>query len=449
MLKKFIRVVGYTLLLLAVIVVSLITVIDRTPYQEMAYYSEWKNTISTLDLPTSDSSAIFVGFGKESITPPYPTPMAGYGNRRGKHFEKIHDSVYVRTLLVANARDTVAITGADLLIIPPSVYENTSRQIGEISKNLSLFFGATHSHNSVGGWYNTLVGRLFAGKYDPNIPKFISKATVSSILNAKRNLAKTEVSYEEDTDTLDIRNRMFGDDAKIDPQIRSLIFKRENQQRPFIMTTYAAHSTVLNSKTMELSRDYAGVVVDALERNNYESAIFLAGAVGSMGPKPRGINNFDELNNQGISVSSQIFSENEFESNTQKYVLRSFQVPLPMRPPTPRITQNLGFRPWVFYQLFGKSAVFVSVVQINNNLLIGLPCDFSGELMQPLTNYARSKNLNLIVTSFNGGYTGYVTSDIHYETDTYETITMSWYGPHNGTYFSEVITDIIDKVATN
>lgn len=448
MLKKIIRGMGYALLLLIIILVSLVTVIDRTPYQEMAYYAEWKATINAYTLPTSDSSAIYVGFGKESITPPYPTPMAGYGNRRGKPFEKIHDSVYVRTLLVANGTDTIAVTGADLLIIPPSVYEITTQQIGKISKKLALFFGATHSHNSVGAWYDTLVGRLFAGKYDPKIPEFISKATVQSISNAKRKLVKAEVSYQEDTDTLDIRNRMFGDKAEIDPQIRSLIFKRGNQ-KPFIMTTYAAHSTVLQSKTMQLSRDYAGVVVDALERESYESAMFLAGAVGSMGPKPRGINNFDEVQNQGLSVSSEIHSENEFESNSNNYILRSFQLPLPMRPPTPRLTQNLGLRPWVFYQLFGKSAVFISVVQINNNLLIGLPCDFSGELMQPLTDYARAKQLNLIVTSFNGGYIGYVTADMHYDTDTYETITMSWYGPYNGAYLSEVITDIIDKVATN
>jgi hypothetical protein len=67
--------------------------------------------------------------------------------------------------------------------------------------------------------------------------------------------------------------------------------------------------------------------------------------------------------------------------------------------------------------------------------------------MQPLSEYARSKSLNLIVTSFNGAYTGYVTSDVHFDKNTYETTTMSWYGPYNGAYFSEVITDVIDKVA--
>jgi hypothetical protein len=203
----------------------------------------------------------------------------------------------------------------------------------------------------------------------------------------------------------------------------------------------------LDSKTLQLSRDYAGKVVDTLEESKYEFAVFMAGAVGSMGPQQRGIDDFDEVNNQGGSVANEIFSVNEYESQNQSQSIRYFKLKLPLREPTPRLTQTFALRTWVFYQFFGKSDVFVNVAQIGNNLLVGMPCDFSGELMKPLTAYAKSKNLNLVVTSFNGGYIGYVTDDKHFYKDTYETITMSWYGPQNGTYLSEVIKDLIDKVA--
>ncbi|MNL88063.1 hypothetical protein D3C87_2175550 [compost metagenome] len=52
-----------------------------------------------------------------------------------------------------------------------------------------------------------------------------------------------------------------------------------------------------------------------------------------------------------------------------------------------------------------------------------------------------------MVTSFNGGYIGYITHDKYFNRDLYETKTMSWYGPYNGAYLQEVIKDIIDKLS--
>ena len=78
--------------------------------------------------------------------------------------------------------------------------------------------------------------------------------------------------------------------------------------------------------------------------------------------------------------------------------------------------------------------------------MVGMPCDFSGELTPELDAYAKSKRLNLMVTSFNGHYTGYITEDSHYDLEEYETITMGWFGPFNGAYLQEVTRDIIDKL---
>lgn len=451
MLKKIVKVLAIITVVIFAIVVSMVTTIDQTPYQEMDYYTEWKSQINALKISqnfTAKDSVLSVGFAKENITPRYPTPMAGYGNRRGKPFEIVHDSIFVRTILVANGNDTIAFTSADLLIIPPSIYELVNEKLKQSNANQTkIYYGATHSHNSVGAWYDTLVGKLFAGTYNPEIEEIISDAIVASLVKAKSGLAETTVTYEMDIDTVDIKNRLVGiENGTIDPQIRSIVFNR-SEGKPLIFTTYAAHSTVLDSKTLQLSRDYAGKVVDDLEKEKYEFAVFMAGAVGSMGPQQRGIDDFDEVRNQGSSVVNEIFSENEFKSQSTSHVIRTFKLKLPLRQPTPRLTQTFALRTWVFYQFFGKSDVFVNVAQVGNNLLIGMPCDFSGELMKPLTEYAKSKNLNLIVTSFNGGYVGYVTDDIHYDKSNYETITMSWYGKDNGTYLSEVIRDIIDKVS--
>lgn len=77
---------------------------------------------------------------------------------------------------------------------------------------------------------------------------------------------------------------------------------------------------------------------------------------------------------------------------------------------------------------------------------MGFPCDFSGELVADMSAYAAKKGLKLMVTSFNSGYIGYITPDKYYSKDSYETLTMNWFGPYNGAYFQEIARDLIDKM---
>ena len=57
--------------------------------------------------------------------------------------------------------------------------------------------------------------------------------------------------------------------------------------------------------------------------------------------------------------------------------------------------------------------------------------------------------MDLVITSFNGGYAGYVTKDEWYDLNKYETRTMNWYGHEIGKYMSESITKIINGYAGN
>jgi neutral ceramidase len=50
----------------------------------------------------------------------------------------------------------------------------------------------------------------------------------------------------------------------------------------------------------------------------------------------------------------------------------------------------------------------------------------------------------LIITSFNGGYAGYITPMKYYDQNGYETRVMNWFGPGNGEYFSECVRRMVD-----
>jgi hypothetical protein len=440
--KLILKVVFTLAILIIALVFSLVTTIDMKPYQQMSYYQQWKENISSFDFKSKGEDSLKIGWAKTNITPEKPMPMAGYGKRKGAPYTAVHDSIFVRTIVLGDESQKVALVAADLLIIPPTVTSLVEQRKPE---NLQIYYGATHSHNSLGAWYNTLVGKLFAGAYDPVVEGFLTNQILRSIAMAEKEMEPLYgISFEKDLDQNDIRNRLV-DNGPIAPFIRSLRFK--TARKSALLSTYAAHSTVLNSATLELSRDYPGVLVDSLERNETDFALFMAGTVGSMGPVEKGIDDFDEVNNQAKGVYSEIKSENEREVEIEKQILSFGKIQLPLRKPSPRINTNLALRPWVFNWLFGEAPADVKTLKIGQLLMIGLPCDFSGELMADIDKYASTKGLELIITSFNGGYTGYITADEHFQKEAYETTTMNWFGPYNGAYFSEVVRDIIDKAA--
>jgi neutral ceramidase len=450
---KFLKKIGKVLFLFVcfLIVLSLFVFkkIDRTPYQQTERYQAWKKEIAKADFTSQNNpEQIKVGWAKRNITPLKPGPMAGYGVRKGKAFSRVHDSLFVRVLAVKNTTKTIFILSADMLIIPPNVTEILAKRLKIANIAIeNVHLGSTHSHNSIGGWGNSIAGRMFAGGYDPNVEIVLAEQFYTTIIEASKNCVAASITYSEAIDNEDVRNRLpIKTPTSIDPEIRMIDITRTDGKKAKLVS-YAAHSTVLNATTYEMSRDYSGLVVDSLEKNQADFALFMAGAVGSMGPVEKGNDDFDEVKNQANGVLKHIFenSKPQLESNTND--LWSTQLNLPMNDASPRISLDWGLRPWVFKALFGDYPNYIKITKINNILMVGLPCDFSGELMAELDQYAQSKGLNLVVTSFNGTYIGYVPHDKHFETAMYETISMSWFGYQNGAYFSEVIKDVIDKVA--
>src|SRR5690606_24653947 len=65
------------------------------------------------------------------------------------------------------------------------------------------------------------------------------------------------------------------------------------------------------------------------------------------------------------------------------------------------------------------------------------PGDYSGELAVLLKEEARGVGWHAAVTSFNGDYTGYIVPAEYYGLKTYETRTMSFFGPELQRYIDD------------
>ena len=455
---KFLRILIRVLLgLLATVVLFLAISLspnDHTPYKQTEFYAQTAARLSALPDLAAPKTDLRAGWAKVNLTPAFTTPTGGYGVRRGKHWTTVADSIWVRALVFDNGNGPLAIVAADLLILPPTVSEQLRKRLPEIGMAWeSVYFGTTHSHNSLGGWAPGLVGNLFSGSYDQRVVNHITNTILAALKQAKTDLQPTEISYRQVNAPEFVYNRL-DESYPVDPFFRLLRLKRTDGKTATLVT-YPAHATMIDIFSHQyLSRDWPGRVVDGLERETGGFALFMAGAVGSMGPKgpPTG-KDFPLVNQYAADMLKRLKPEiGQLKTQPTKAggtPLGLLTLPLSLRNPAPRVLSErfaeLRIRPWLFHSVYGDYPSDLKALRIGPVLLIGTPCDFSGELVAPLAQLAKQQGLDLIITSFNGGYIGYITPDKYYEKDTYETRVMNWFGPQNGAYFSEMMRGLIKK----
>jgi len=422
--------------------------VDETPYQQTAYYAQTRQRLNQLPAPPKPQTELRAGWAKVNLTPSFTTSTGGYGVRRGKHWTTVRDSIYVRTFVLDNGSTRAAVVALDLLITPPTVVEQLKKRLPEVGLRWEhVFIGAIHSHNTMGGWAPKLVGGLIAGDYEPRIIDLITDAILKSIRLAQQQTGPVEVGFTQ-VDATDFISNRLNQDGPVDGPIRLLKFRKKNGDSA-LLCTFSGHATLTNIHAYQyLTRDYPGALVDQLEQKTGSFVAFMAGAVGSTAPKaesekddPTTINRYaDSLTARTLPALAQI----QLRPDSSLAVLT---LPLGLREPHARVIGNWRVRPWLFYALYGDYPSDLKALRIGRTILVGTPCDFSGELVADFNQIVAQEKINLMVTSFDGGYVGYITPDKYYHKDAYETQVMNWFGPYNGTYFVEMMKGLIERVS--
>ena len=444
MAKKSLKIAGISTILLVITFMSLFTWVDRSPYTESEYYRKTINRIPELTQgPFQTGDTLKIGWAKVNLTPPNPMPLAGYGKRGGKSYSGIQDSIWVRAFVFDNGLTRTALVAADLLIIPPEVTGALEERLNSLGIS-NVFYTASHSHSSIGSWAPGITGRLFAGTYNPDIVEWISEKIYQVVKYAGEDTKQASIGYASFKTEGLIYNRLVFDEGTVDPWLRVIQMNKTSGERA-IFATFAAHATCFGYSFMKLSGDYPSALVQQLESDpGIDFAAFGAGAVASQGVIKDGKAPVARAKKIGVELAEQVILGLNFMKSDYTGQLQSMKLEVELREPHLRITENIRIRPWVYNYLVGGYPVDLKVLRIGEIMLVGTPCDFSGELVEELELQARRKNISLIITSFNGGYVGYITKDQWYDRDRYETLTMNWYGPYNGAYFSELIGRLIE-----
>jgi neutral ceramidase len=430
--------------IVVVVVFSLVGPIDRTALHEQPFYLEMMNALDTIQYHQTTKQRVKVGWGKYNITPAFNMPMAGYKPRN--HFESVHDSLYTRILALDNGK-LVFIVSADLLLFPPSVKEKIETKIKEKLPHAFLYFSATHTHNGLGGWDNSIAGQLIAGNYHEAWVNQISEGIVQTLLKINNELDYGSIAYFETNPTGLAANRLAGENGKVDSKLRGIKLVREDSTKA-ILVSFSAHATSISKKINSLSGDYPSVLEKELENNGYDFALFAAGMVGSHRLDGFTAENFDLTEMAGKKIASKILRGSIDSKRSDSVSINTAHLPIQYGPSQLRIEKNWRLRDWVFRSLLRPLQGEITYLEIGDIILLGTSCDFSGEVSvdAELEKLALAEGKNLIITSFNGNYTGYITLDDHY--DRYkkeEVMAMNWVGPYFGNYYQEIIKRVITK----
>lgn len=429
---------------LMVFILASIGPVDRTPVRELPIYQTMMERLENLELdPPKPQEGFSVGVARVNITPSHPVATAGYGKRKGEPYHTVHDSIYVRAMVIANGSARVALVSADLLIMPPAVTKLLRKRLPEVGFSLdNTYLSATHSHNSIGHWGEGAT-RFIYGAYEDSVVHFIAEGILRSISEASKHPVASTLRYGAIAVPGAVRNRLT-DGGPEDPWFRVLEVQRSDSTK-MAMVSYAAHATCLSQGTLELSRDYPGMVVDALEARDYAFAMFMAGGVGShTGAAP--VKDWACMAWMADEITGAFFSQRHILEEMDDTTLFMAKVPLELSTPQVKLSEDWKVRSWLFRAAFGEYDAFLTVLRIGHLVMLGTPCDFSGEFSAALDSLAEQRGHHSMVTSFNGGYIGYLTPKEYYDVDHYETQLMNWYAPGTGDYVRQSLGILITGV---
>ncbi len=458
--KRFGIALGIIALIILVIFFMSTSAVRQTSYFQEDYYHK---TVARIDSirsgMVSDVDSVQAGFARVSITPGLKNPvdnalegkfievpLAGFGARKGAPATGIHDSIFIKTVALKINRQTIVVIGADLLIMPPAITDSVTSLLADkgIGRE-QLFFSATHTHSSLGGWGGGVIGELFAGKENQNIEKWLVLQISGAITSAIADLRPARIgsgSFKAGSYT---RNRLIGESGTKNDDFNFITIEQTGGKKA-VIGSFSAHSTTIGSSNMEISADYPGCWQRKIEETPVDYALFVAGSVGSQSPvgkgegfgKPEFIGEAlaDSLNAYLPKVT--LTDKVAFSASTLKMHLPGYHI---------RLTSKINVATWLSRILMPlPENVYLQTLRIGDTIWITTPSDFSGEYALQIKNALAVKGFTANISGFNGSYVGYIIPGRYFYFDEYEPRMMGWFGPNMGEYTVDMIRRMTDIV---
>jgi neutral ceramidase len=432
----------------------------RTPYFKTGYYQK---TVSRLDSIKSDLSCVndslFAGFARVSITPALnnkivnseygrfnKVPLAGFGQRKGRPATGVHDSIFVKAVALKAGQQLLVLVSADLLIMPPNIIDSVTLLLSEegFQRN-QIFYSATHSHSSIGGWAYGLIGKTFAGKENINLEKWLISQLKKAVLNAISDLHPARIGSGSFDASPYTRNRLTGKWGKKNDEFNFIVLEQTGRRKA-IIGSFSAHATTLGDNNMQFSADYPGYWERKIEERTADLAMFCGGSMGSQSPVGQG-SGFENAKYIGEALADSLSAHLKQVTMNEKLTTTALSLKILLPEYHFRLTTNINLSSGLSNKLMElPKNVYLQTLRINNLVWVFTPGDFSGESALQIKNLMAAKGYETIVSGFNGSYVGYIIPGKYFYLDHYESKLMGWFGPTMGDYTMDLIDQMIGAV---
>lgn len=448
--RRLLRVIASLALLLFLLFVFATDPIDTTPYFQTKYYeSSIANMDTEVKKMTEVKGQLYAGFSKVNITPRITTTtpnatqgefnaikMAGYGG--GQIAKSVHDSIFAKAVAIKVDGNEVVFVSADMVIIPELVVLKVAANLkGKIDRK-KIFFGATHTHSSIGNCIPGFVGKSFGGEFQPEVVAWLSTKFTTLILNALKDKKPSKFSTGYIKTPNLVRNRIIGETGRLNDKLNLLSFIQKNGKKAAI-GIFSAHATTIGTWNDAYSADYPGYFQRKLESSDVDLALFFAGTVGSHSNKGKG-EKFSKAQYIGetLADSAKTLMHTMVYDSIMKMTTIASELEIPDLQAF-YVAEQRRVSPFLGKKLMtDMGAIYLQGLKLNNFIWIAMPYELSGEYGIDLKNALELEGYMSALTSFNGQYLGYIVPQKYYYYDTYEARLMGWYGPNMGDYLMEL-----------
>ncbi|MUH34646.1 hypothetical protein D9O36_02225 [Zobellia amurskyensis] len=448
--RRLIRVFGTLLLLLMLLFYVSTSTIDTTPYFKTLYY---KSSIEKMDSAIKNkvevNGPLLAGFASTNITPKVveglskpengefnTIKMAGFGD--GQIAVGVHDSIFAKAVALEVDGKEIVFVSADMILIPEAVVLEIEHSLKNRVSRKQLFFGATHTHSSIGNCIPGFVGKSFGGDFQPEVVAWLGNKFTQLILQALENKRPAKISSGYKHVPNLVRNRIIGEPGRLNDKLSMLSIVQDNGQNAAI-AIYAAHATTIATWNDKYSGDYPGYFQRSLEENGVDLALFFAGTVGSHSNKGEG-EKFEKAKyiGEALADSAKVLLNNMVYDSTLIMASMTTELEIPKLQAF-YVSKRRRLSAFMGNQLLTKmKSIYLQGIKLNDFVWIAMPYELSGEYGIDLKNALELKGYNSALTSFNGQYLGYIVPQKYYYYDTYEARLMGWYGPSMGDYLMEL-----------
>lgn len=381
---------------------------------------------------------LLVGVGTAEITAEIGQPLMGFA--RARKNEGVETPCFAHALTMQCGDNTVTIVAGDLFLWLPSLTKAVIKQSGLTADD--VYFTASHTHSSVGGWASGIIEEFFYGKFAQKYFDKLVDSFVFAIKQSRENLQPAKLFYQY-AETNCLQNRIYPEEKPAREIIEALVFRQITPpfSRLATFAIYGAHATLTKSETTKNSADYIGAWRNFWERNAEGAAIFAAGYGGDARAKE--------------NYTAQTFGE-----ELGKIILTATETPIEVNElvnlqlvvDTPVTRLPLGKNWRLFPHLvpyFFPPQTIITTLKIGSIILVGFPGDVASDLAPLMENFAPARNEKIILTSFNGDWRGYFTTQktALEKPEAYE-VRMSLLGFTAGEYFVNLVQKMIEKLNT-